>query len=143
MFTQIAQQIAAVPDSVWVIVAGVLGLSALQQVIKHKIDGLSERTNTLMSVAFAGVLASSDYLTSAAAQNPTILGPETAAILGLMTVVYRYIVKPFYNLLIDAQELRKSKAKAAAGTVAAPAAPAAPAQQPAAAAPAIDDEFPG
>ncbi len=109
MFTQIAQQIATVPDSVWVIIGGVLGLSALQQAIKHKVDGLSERTNTLMSVSFAALLASSDYLTSAAAQNPTVLGPETAAILGVMTVTYRYIVKPFYNLLIDAQELRQKR----------------------------------
>lgn len=142
MFTEIAQQIAAVPDSVWVIVGGVLGLSALQQGIKHKVDGLSERTNTLMSVAFAGLLASSDYLTSAAAQNPMILGPETAAILGVMTVVYRYVVKPFYNLLIDAQELRRKRTADRQAALAGAAADLG-LSKPAPAVPVLADEFPG
>ena len=56
-----------------------------------------------MSFLVAGI----DYINQAAINNPTILGERTASIVGLSTLLYRYIVKPLSNIFADAKKHRE------------------------------------
>jgi hypothetical protein len=101
----------SIPVEVWAALATAIGISGIVQTIKHKIgDGLSDKTLAGILTALSAVGAATDYLLGQAAQNPSVLGAHTAALVGLATLAYRFIVKPVYNLIVDAKAYRDANA---------------------------------
>jgi len=110
---QVLSAFHQVPHSVWMglfalVVSAVL--SVLVQVIKHYLEGLNEKTLMTLLGTFSFAASAINYLLGHAQANPTILGQETATLVGLATVMYRFAVKPGYSLLIDAKATREAKA---------------------------------
>lgn len=97
-----------VPAETWTALGASLGISVVVQMLKHWIDGLGQKTLVTLVGIFAFIASVAEYLLSVAAQNPAILGAETATLVGLSTLVYRFLVAPVYNLLLDAKAYRET-----------------------------------
>lgn len=97
----------SVPASTWQVIGAALGLSTLLQALKHWFfKELSAQALMALTTLFAFLGSAIPYFESTIKSNPTILGQHTAALLGVMTLAYRYVVSPGYNLLIDAKSYR-------------------------------------
>lgn len=105
----ILQIFTSVPESVWLAVGGAVGVSLIVQPLKRWLGLQSDKVVLFLTstVAFAGVAV--EYLLSAAAENPTILGQRTAVILGISQLAYRFLIKPSSNLLADAKAERERR----------------------------------
>jgi hypothetical protein len=101
----------SIPSSTWTVIAAALGLSGLLQALKHFFfSKLSAQALMALTTLFAFLGAAVQYADSAVKSNPTVLGQHTAALLGAMTLSYRYVVAPGYKLLLDAKSYRSTPA---------------------------------
>lgn len=101
--------LGSIPASAWGAIGAALGISVILEGLKHKLSLQSDKVITFLLGALSFMAAAIDYLTQASLANPTILGQETVAIVGLATILYRYVVKPLTNLVKDAKEYRQRK----------------------------------
>jgi hypothetical protein len=101
-----------IPSEVWYILL-ILGLGLLVSVvtefIKKWLVTLGDKRITAILTFLSGIAG---FIETAVAQlqaNPLILGQNTALIIGVSTLAYRFIVKPAVNLINDAKLLRESQ----------------------------------
>lgn len=113
MLQTILDTLTNIPDSVWQAIGVALGISVLLQGLKNWLSLQSDKVITFLLTALAFISASIDYLSQAALVNPTVLGQDTVALVGLSTLLYRYAVKPLTNLIGDAKEYRARKERVA------------------------------
>lgn len=105
--------------------AGVVGVSIAVQLIKHYLALTNPKIITAVLGAFSFAAGVVQYISQAAAQNPSILGQKTLAIAGGATFAYRFVIKPLTNLLSDAKaqrSLQATKTPASATTIVNPSA---------------------
>lgn len=99
----------SIPASTWQVLGAALGLSGLLQALKHYFfSKLSPHALMSLTTLFAFLASAVQYATTAVKGNPTVLGQHTAVLVGVMTLAYRYVVGPGYNLLIDAKQYRST-----------------------------------
>lgn len=107
----------SIPSSTWAVIGAAIGLSGLLQALKHFFfSKLSPQSLMALTTLFAFLASAVQYADSAVKANPTVLGQHTAALLGAMTLSYRYVVAPGYKLLLDAKTYRSATATAPAAT---------------------------
>lgn len=109
----IVDAFSSIPMSAWEAIGAALGISVLLQGLKNWLSLQSDKVITFLLGSLSFVAAAIDYLSQAAMSNPAVLGQDTAAIVGLSTILYRYIVKPTSNLISDAREYRARKERLA------------------------------
>lgn len=98
-----------IPDGTWlVIVAGSL-VSILLQFIKKWLDLQSDKVVTLLLNVFSFIATSLHYIIAAGAANPLVLGQQTVLIVGISTILYRYIFKDATTYLAVKRDARKQK----------------------------------
>lgn len=97
----------SIPASTWQVLGAALGLSGLLQALKHYFfKKFSPQSLMALTTLFAFLGSFVQWATQAVHSNPTVLGQHTAALLGAMTLSYRYVVAPGYKLLLDAKTYR-------------------------------------
>lgn len=116
MLQTLLDTITNIPDSVWQAIGVALGISVLLQGLKNWLSLQSDKVITFLLTALAFISASIDYLSQAALVNPSVLGQDTVALVGLSTLLYRYAVKPLTNLIGDAKQYRARKERVAVTT---------------------------
>lgn len=99
-----------IDPSFWVILGSAIGVSSITQALKHWLSLESPKVIILLTTGISAILVAIQYFTYYAAQNPAILGENTAVMLGISTLAYRFLVQPFYGLLIDAKTYRSNQA---------------------------------
>jgi hypothetical protein len=97
-----------------VFIAGSGIVSILLQNVKRWLSLQSDKVIHFLLVVFSFATVAVNYLVGAASQNPKVLGPETIMLVGGATTIYRFLIKPASNLLIDANKERERKARAIA-----------------------------
>jgi hypothetical protein len=122
--------------------------SVVLQWLKHKLSLESPRVLVFMLGVLSFSEAAIQYITNQAAQNPAVLGKNTAALVGLATAIYRlpmFGVKDVHQLISDAQTQRKLNAPAPAvpTTTATEPAPEQSTENPAPSEPAVPSVFEG
>lgn len=107
-----------IPHSFWVALGASGVISIVLQFIKHYLEELSPKVLMVLLTTFSFAAAAINYLLANAAANPHVLGSQTAMLVGMATIVYRFAVAPGYKLLTDAKNFRAAAdaAKAAPTT---------------------------
>lgn len=101
---------AQVPGELWALIASALGVSVVTQSLKHWIDEkVDPRFMVTLTTIFSGLAACLLFLINGLTQNPTVLGTDTATILAISTLLYRFLVAPGYSFLQDVQDYRAQK----------------------------------
>lgn len=93
--------------SIWLLLGASGIASTVTQLVKKKLSLVSKRVinGVLLALSFAPVAI--QYLTTAAAQNPSILGGKALLVAGFAsTVFYPFVIKPIDSLLTDAKAQR-------------------------------------
>lgn len=98
-----------IPNSAYLAILGAGVVSVLLQLTKQWLSLQSDKIITFLLGVFSFLVVSIDYVTQAVAQSPAVLGQRTATIMGVTQLVYRYAVKPGYNVVKDAKEYRARK----------------------------------
>lgn len=99
-------QLSNIPSSAWYAIAAAGVISIVLQAIKHYLEDINPKVLMALLTGFSFAVSGINYLLSQANQNPTVLGNETATLVGLATVLYRFVVKPGYALLLDVKQVR-------------------------------------
>lgn len=100
----------SVPVGFWAFLAGSGIVSGGLQLIKHYFSLQQDKVITTVLGVLSFVIVVVDNFLSATKANPSLLGVRTASIVGGASLFYRYALKPFYNLLLDARALRATTA---------------------------------
>lgn len=98
----------SIPNSAYYVALASLIISVLLQKFKGWFNLKSDKVVTFLFMALSFLTVAIDYLVSAASANPTILGERTFVIMGVATVIYRYLVKPMSLLVNDAKLARQN-----------------------------------
>lgn len=108
-----------VSDGAMYAVATGLVISMALQSAKRWFNLQSDKVITFLLAAFAFIAAAVEYLLTIASQDPSILGQNTAMLVGIATVAYRYAVKPVSQFLHDVKEyrLRENRLQAEAAPI--------------------------
>lgn len=93
------------------------GVSILLQLLKKWLSLQSDKVITILFIGLSFATAALDYLLSNASDNPKVLALRTFFLAGLATPIYRFLVKPATQLLVDAKIERERKAKSVAPVV--------------------------
>lgn len=104
----IVNVITDIPDGAYLAAAGGLGVSLLLEGFKKWLALQSDKIITFLLAAFSFMASAAEYLMTAVAENPTVLGEHTLVLAGSATILYRYVVKPGKLLLQDARAFRSS-----------------------------------
>lgn len=97
-----------IPTGAYLALAGGLGVSLLTEMAKKYLSLQSDKVITFLVLALSFATSAIEYIITAVAQNPGILGTHTASVLAASTLAYRFIVKPAKNLLGDAKSFRNN-----------------------------------
>lgn len=92
------------------LIASALGVSVLTQAIKNWLDLNSPKLILFLTIGLSFISVAILYFTYYAGQNPEILGSKTALVLGIATILYRYLVQPFYIMLQNSKAYKSSLA---------------------------------
>lgn len=104
----ITNVLSEVPTGAYLASGGALAVSLLLEALKKWTNLQSDKMITFLLMALSFGASALEYLMTAIAANPGILGTHTAVLMGLATVLYRYIVKPSRTLLQDAKAFRST-----------------------------------
>ena len=99
-----------IPSDTWSLLATGAGVSVVAQFILRWFESLSPRGKVFVVGALSFIGSAIQYLASAAASDPAVLGAYTAQVLGFATIFYRVVVQPFSNLLTEAKSFREGVA---------------------------------
>lgn len=95
-----------VPTEVWTLLGASGIVSLLLQRFKKWFSLQSDKVITFFLVVLSALPAAYEALVAASVANPELFGAYTAMIMGAAQVVYRFLIKPFSNLVNDAKKLR-------------------------------------
>lgn len=126
---EVINYFGSIPTSTWstlgTYLAGSTIVATLLQILKHRFsfaDAKKFVTFMLGLLSFIVVLA--DWILSAAVTNPSVLGRNTAVVVGVAVFVHRFAVSPVYNKIVVGLGNLIKDANAYRATVKAPAEPA-------------------
>lgn len=133
----LVQFVQHIPGSELALLGAILAASGVQEVFTRTVENdtrtLKPSTNMAVTAAISGLVVAGDTFFSAAQANPNLLGVKEGAVIGGMTLAYRFAVKPIAEylskLLSDARTYRAQQDALKAAAV--PAAAEVPAEQPA------------
>lgn len=95
-----------VPSEVWVLILGAAGVSVFTQVLKKILAVENEKVIMTLFMAASFAASGLEYLLSQTNLPPTVLGINTALIIGIATPLYRFAIKPASRLLSDFKAYR-------------------------------------
>jgi hypothetical protein len=98
-----------VPAGVYQTLGGAIVVSLLLQAVKHKVQMTSDKVITFTLASFSFLAAGLNYLAQVAPSNPKVLALQTFLLMGASNPTYRYLIKPAYNVVVDAKKLRDSQ----------------------------------
>lgn len=102
------QAFLGAPAEAIALVLGAAGVSILTQVVK-KLGNLEREKVVIGVFTFIAFLASLlDYLITSNGMPPTILGFNTAVIMGVAQPIYYYVVKPLNKFLVEFKSYKQS-----------------------------------
>lgn len=102
-----------IPTGTYEAIGAALGISVLLQGIKKWLSIQSDKVVAFLLSGLSFITVAIDYLMQAVHTNPSILGQQSVTIVGLSTILYRFMIKPASTLVADAKEYRLSKARLA------------------------------
>lgn len=116
------------PADGWALLGSALGVSVVMQALKHWIDDeVDPRIIVTLTTILSGIGASLVFVISQLSQNPTVLGSDTATILGIATLLYRFFISKAYGFLLNVKAYQQNKSAAPATQQPETTAPVAPA----------------
>lgn len=96
-----------IPIDFWAYLAGATGLSALLIKVKRKLNDPTDKTMMTLNVTLSMLMALVPAILNGFGPNAgAVYGQRVGAIVGLMTVVYHFIVKPSNKFLNDTSNHR-------------------------------------
>lgn len=95
-----------IPVEVWGLLLGATVVSTVTQVLKGLLKMENDKIIMFLFVSMSFAASGLDYLINQAMLPPTILGFNTALIIGVATPVYRFFVKPATSFLRDVRAYR-------------------------------------
>lgn len=99
-----------IPAETWAFLGSSLGVSVIMQGLKHWLDEqVDPRWLITITTLLSGLAACLVFVINGLTQNPMLLGSDTATILGITTLLYRFAVAPAYGFLLDVHEYQTSK----------------------------------
>lgn len=110
----------------WELIGSLLVTTGIVSVLLQKFKNWFKLQSDKVIVVMLGLLsfipAALDYVNSVAAENPLVLGRNTLVIMGLSQPLYRFVIKPLTDVLIDAkaERARREEANAPLEVVVAP-----------------------
>lgn len=110
----------SIPHSFWVALGASGIISVVLQFIKHWLEELSPKVLMTLLTTFSFGAAAINYLLGNASTNPTLLGQQTASLVGLATILYRFVIGPGTKLMVDAKAERARQDALKAATPAVP-----------------------
>jgi len=104
----------SIPSETWVALLGAGGVSFFTQIGKKLLKLESENVVQMLFAVVAQAATTLQYLTSQHNLPPSVLGIHTAALMGLATPLYFYVIKPADGFLSDLSAYKAAKAKVTA-----------------------------
>lgn len=101
---QVLQTIINIPTIVYVYILGGLGVTVVTQVSKKLLALESDKKVVLLLTGVSFVFSGIEYLATSSGLPPTILGVNTATLIGIAIPLYHFGVKPI-NEFITAVKL--------------------------------------
>ena len=96
------------------VTVGALLTSLILQGVKKLLSVANEKVITILHVAVGMVIAATQYLIQTNPHTPWVIALNGFILMGASSPLYRFVVKPSYQLLQDAKTLRSSQKDAAA-----------------------------
>lgn len=118
--------LSAVPNGAVYALALSLLIPLLVQSVKKRLDVQSDKVITTLVGLFSFAGVAIEGLISATAVNPTMLGKDTFMVVGIISFVYRFLIKPASKFTNDVREFRERKVRLDAEKAATAAAAAVP-----------------
>lgn len=109
----VAQAVTAFMNtpSAWLaVILGAAGVSALTEILKKLSKLENDKVIMLLFMTVSTLATTIDYLLAATDLPPTILGFNTALIIGVATPLYRFVISPLSKLITGYQAYKQQMA---------------------------------
>lgn len=98
-----------VPNGVYYAMLLATTISLILQRAKKWLEIQSDRVINFLGLALSFVGVAIDSLLSEASSNPSILGQRTLLVVGVIQLMYQFVIKPGHNLIRDAKATRQAR----------------------------------
>lgn len=98
--------VESIPSSAYLTLGGAAIVSLVLQGVKHYVKLTNDKIINILLASFSFLAAGFNYLIQVAPQNPKVLALQTFLLMGASSPVYRFVIKPSYNIIQDAKVLR-------------------------------------
>lgn len=101
--------INSVPPELWAALFAGGGVSIAAQFGKKVLSLESPKVIMLLTTVLSALAAFIPVLLSAASANPGLLGKHAIEIIGVATLLYRYVIQPFDGFLVNYKQFKASQ----------------------------------